>query len=79
MVSIRNGAVDEKVLRKVRMTEEDVWQDPRTEGTSHLEHAAEARMERSGPLSVVEIAAPDDVQKVRVGIPAGPCAADAAA
>ncbi|MBL0407651.1 DUF421 domain-containing protein [Microvirga aerilata] len=77
VVLVRDGAVDEKVLRKVHVTEKDLWEDLRTKGISDLKQVAEARLERSGQLSVikakqepkvVEVSVAEGVQKVRVEI-----------
>jgi uncharacterized membrane protein YcaP (DUF421 family) len=62
-------------MRHAHMSERDLWEDLRGEGVSRLEQVSEARLERSGKLSVikaraepkvVEIAVADGVQTVRV-------------
>jgi uncharacterized membrane protein YcaP (DUF421 family) len=77
VVLVRDGAVDKKVLRKVHITGRDLWEDLRTKGISDLKQVAEARLERSGKLSVikakqepkfVEVSVAEGVQKVRVEI-----------
>jgi uncharacterized membrane protein YcaP (DUF421 family) len=72
---VRDGRVDGEVMRKVHMSERDLWEDLRGKGVSRLEQVAEARLERSGKLSVlqarreprvVEIKVADGVQTVRL-------------
>jgi uncharacterized membrane protein YcaP (DUF421 family) len=72
---IRDGQIDWATLRKAHMSERDLWEDLRGKGVSRLEQVAEARLERSGELSVirargeakvVEIRVADGVQTVRV-------------
>ncbi len=53
-VIIRDGAVDEKALRSAHMTEDDLAEDLREEGLSSPRQAKEARLERSGNLSVIK-------------------------
>jgi len=74
-VVIRDGSVDEHVLRKAHMTEHDLWEDLRTKGISELRQVAEARLERSGQLSVirakqdpkiVDVRIADGVQTIRI-------------
>ncbi|MBL0406823.1 DUF421 domain-containing protein [Microvirga aerilata] len=74
---IRDGQVDEQAMRKVHMTEHDLWEDLRGKGVSDLKQVAEARLERSGNLSVikarqdpkvVEVRVQDRVQVVRIEI-----------
>jgi uncharacterized membrane protein YcaP (DUF421 family) len=81
-VLIRDGAIDRTRLRQSHMTERDLWEDLRAEGISRLDEVAEARLERSGKLSVikanrgkaecepriVDIRVSDGVQIVRVEI-----------
>jgi uncharacterized membrane protein YcaP (DUF421 family) len=77
VVLVRDGAVDEKVLRKVHITEKDLWEDLRTKGISDMRQVAEACLERSGQLSVIkakqeprviEVSVAEGVQKVRIEI-----------
>ncbi len=77
VVLVRDAAVDEKVLRKVHVTEKDLWEDLRTKGISDLKQVAEARLERSGQLSVIKakqepkvayVSVAEGVQKVRIEI-----------
>jgi len=78
-VLIRDGKPDWRRLRKSHMTEKDLWEDLRAKGISRLEEVAEARLERSGNLSVIkargeekgapkilDIRVADGVQTVRV-------------
>ena len=74
-VLVRDGEVDWRAMRKAHMSERDLWEDLRGKGVSHLEQVAEARLERSGELSVlrargepkiVEIGVADGVQTVRI-------------
>jgi uncharacterized membrane protein YcaP (DUF421 family) len=72
---VRDGRIDWATMRQAHMSERDLWEDLRGKGVSRLEQAAEARLERSGELSViwargepkvVEIGVADGVQTVRV-------------
>ena len=74
---IQNGQVDEQAMRKSHMTEHDLWEDLRSKSVSSLAEVKEARLERSGQLSViqtktepkvVEVAVRDGVQTVRIEI-----------
>ena len=74
-VLVRDGTVAREDMRQAHMSEGDLWEDLRGEGVSRLEQVAEARLERSGKLSVikarpepkvVEIVVADGVQTVRV-------------
>ncbi len=74
-VLIRDGAIDRRALRRAHMGERDLWEDLRAKGVARLEQVAEARLERSGELSVIrarpepkiiEIAVAGGVQTVRV-------------
>ncbi len=76
-VLVRDGQIEEATMRKAHMTEHDLWQDLRGEGLSNLKQVAEARLERSGKLSVikgkpepklVEVTVQDGVQTVRIEI-----------
>jgi uncharacterized membrane protein YcaP (DUF421 family) len=75
---VRDGQVDESAMRKSHMTEHDLWEDLRVKGVSDLKQVAEARLERSGSLSVikakaeprvVEVQVQAGVQTVRIEIP----------
>jgi uncharacterized membrane protein YcaP (DUF421 family) len=72
---VRDGRVDRETMRKVHMSERDLWEDLRSNGVSSLEEVAEARLERSGRPSVlrakrkpeiVEFRVMDGVQTVRI-------------
>jgi uncharacterized membrane protein YcaP (DUF421 family) len=72
---VRDGRIDWATMRRSHMSEHDLWEDLRTKGISQLEQVAEARLERSGELSVVqarrepklvEIGVADGVQTVRI-------------
>jgi uncharacterized membrane protein YcaP (DUF421 family) len=74
---IQDGQVDEQAMRKSHMTKHDLLEDLRGKGVSDLKQVAEARLERSGNLSVirakpdpkvVEVRVWDGVQTVRVEI-----------
>src|SRR3954452_17536059 len=74
-VLIRDGTIGWEAMRHAHMSERDLWEDLRGEGVSRLEQVSEARLERSGKLSVikaraepkvVEIAVADGVQTVHV-------------
>lgn len=74
-VLIRDGAIDRRAMRQAHVGERDLWEDLRAKGVSRLEQVAEARLERSGELSVIkarrepkviEVAVAGGVQTVRV-------------
>lgn len=74
-VLVRMGEVDAAAMRAAHMTGHDLWEDLRRKGISRLEQVEEARLERSGNLSViearhepkvVEVAVREGVQTVRV-------------
>ena len=74
-VLVRDGALDREAMRRAHISEHDLREDLRGEGVSRLERVAEARLERSGRLSVieaqpepkvVEVAVAEGVQIVRV-------------
>ncbi|WP_445500669.1 DUF421 domain-containing protein [Microvirga sp. G4-2] len=76
-VLVCNGDVDTSALRVTHMTEHDLWEDLRGKGISRLEQVEEARLERSGNLSVIkahtgakvkEVTVQDGVQTVRIEI-----------
>jgi len=76
-VLVRNGDVDTSAMQATHMTEHDLWEDLRGKGISRLEQVEEARLERSGNLSVikahagpkvVEVTVRDGVQTVRIEI-----------
>src|SRR4051812_19902195 len=53
-VLVRDSAIDREAMRQAHMSEGDLWEDLRGEGVSRLEQVAEARLERSGRLSVIK-------------------------
>lgn len=72
---VHDGSVERKRMRETHITEHDLWEDLRGKGISDLKQIAEARLERSGQLSVieagrepriVEITIANGVQTVRV-------------
>jgi uncharacterized membrane protein YcaP (DUF421 family) len=63
---VRNGQADKHAMRRVHMTENDLWEDLRTKGVSNLDRVAEARLERSGQLSVINAKSEPRVVDVRV-------------
>jgi uncharacterized membrane protein YcaP (DUF421 family) len=74
---VRDGSVDERNLRKAHMTEHDLDEDLRSKSVSRLDEVAEARLERSGQLSVIkaksepkviEVQVAEGVQTVRIEI-----------
>lgn len=66
---VRDGEVQRETLRKAHMTERDLWEDLRSRGVSRLDQVAEARLERSGEVSVIRAAAKPKV--VEIGVQAG--------
>lgn len=50
---VKKGEVRWDELSAAHMTEHDLWEDLRREGVSRLEQVAEARLERSGEMSVI--------------------------
>lgn len=65
-VLVRDGAADAKGLRKAHMTEGDLWEDLRGKGVSDLAGVAEARLERSGELSVIKAKSAPRILDIRV-------------
>src|SRR5690349_219304 len=74
---IRDGKPDEREMHKAHMTDRDLWEDLRGKSVSRLDEVAEARLERSGNLSVIktkgapkiiDVRVADGVQTVRVEI-----------
>jgi len=51
---IKNGKVDQKALRAAHMSNDDLDEDLRDKGVDDPAKVAEARLERSGKLSVVK-------------------------
>ncbi len=54
VIVIRNGDIDQKQLRRLRMTIEDLFSQLREKGVGHLEEVAYAIMETNGMLSVLK-------------------------
>jgi uncharacterized membrane protein YcaP (DUF421 family) len=76
-ILVKGGQIDAEALRAAHMSERDLWEELRSKSISDLNEVAEARLERSGSLSVikakrepkiVEIAVADGVQTVRLEI-----------
>jgi uncharacterized membrane protein YcaP (DUF421 family) len=76
-VLVRKGDVDTSAMRATHMTEHDLWEDLRGKGIARLEQVEEARLERSGNLSVikrepgpkiVDVRVQDGVQTIRIEI-----------
>jgi len=63
---VRDGAPDREAMRRAHVSERDVWEDLRGKGVSRLERVAEARLERSGRLSVIEARPEPKVVEVKV-------------
>jgi uncharacterized membrane protein YcaP (DUF421 family) len=63
---VRDGEIDEQVMRKTHMTEHDLWEDLRGKSGSDLKQIAEARLERNGQLSVLEAKPEPKVVEVKV-------------
>lgn len=63
---VRDGQIDEKAMRKSHMTERDLWEDLRGKSVSDREQVAEARLERSGSLSVIKAKSAPKVVEIRV-------------
>ena len=51
---IKDGRVDQAALRRTHMSRDDLDEDLRQEGVDDISRVAEARLERSGHLSVVK-------------------------
>lgn len=54
VIVIREGKVDQKQLRRLRMTVEDLFSQLRENGIGHLEEVSYAIMETNGSLSVLK-------------------------
>ena len=75
-VLVRDGKPDRDAMRRAHITEHDLDEDLRTEGLDRAETVKEARLERSGKVSVVkrgearvvEVRVEDGVQVVRVEV-----------
>jgi len=66
LLLVRDGQIDSAALRRAHMTEHDLWEDLRSKGITDLKHVAEARLERSGQVSVSKAAHAPKVVEVRV-------------
>jgi uncharacterized membrane protein YcaP (DUF421 family) len=66
---IRDGGPDQRAMRRADITEHDLHEDLRAEGLEGLDNVKEARLERSGKLSVVKRSEPKVVEvKVEQGV-----------
>jgi len=66
---VRNGQVDEAMMRKTHITPRDLDEDLRSGGVDDAAKVAEARLERNGRVSVIK--APSQPQVVDVEVAAG--------
>jgi uncharacterized membrane protein YcaP (DUF421 family) len=69
VVLVRNGEFDWDMMRKTHITEHDLWEDLRSKGVSDITQVAEARLERSGELSVIKAKPPPKV--IEIGVSEG--------
>jgi uncharacterized membrane protein YcaP (DUF421 family) len=53
-VLVRNGRVDREALRKTHMSDDDLEEDLRQQGVAKASDVKEARLERSGKVSVIK-------------------------
>jgi uncharacterized membrane protein YcaP (DUF421 family) len=53
-VLVRNGQVDREALRKSHMSDDDLDEDLRQQGVAKVSDVKEARLERSGKVSVIK-------------------------
>jgi uncharacterized membrane protein YcaP (DUF421 family) len=74
---IRDGEIDTHVMKKTHTTTKDLEEDLRSQGLVDWSGVKEARLERSGKVSVVKAESPpkvvevdvaDGVQRVRIEI-----------
>ncbi len=63
---VREGQADKPAMDKEHLTEHDLWEDLRTRGIANLAQVKEARLERSGQLSVIRSAGEPKVLDVKV-------------
>ena len=63
---VRDGEIDEAMMRKTHMTERDLEEDLRGQGMADTAKVAEARLERSGSVSVVKADSGPKVVDVQV-------------
>lgn len=52
-VLVRDGIIDRAEMHAAHITDGDLWEDLRGNGISDLSEVAEARLERSGQISVI--------------------------
>ena len=52
-VLVRDGVIDRAEMNAAHITDGDLWEDLRGNGVSDLSEVAEARLERSGGISVI--------------------------
>jgi len=63
---VRGGEVDEHMMRKTHLTRRDLEEDLRSNGVTDASDVAEARLERSGQVSVVKKPSQPKVVEVQV-------------
>ena len=63
---VRDGRIDWATMRQAHMSERDLWEDLRGKGVSDLAGVAEARLERSGELSVIKAKSAPRILDIRV-------------
>ncbi|MDQ4088412.1 MAG: DUF421 domain-containing protein [Pseudomonadota bacterium] len=63
---VKDGKVDEAMMRKTHVTGRDLDEDLRGEGVSDVSQVAEGRLERSGQLSVIKAKAEPKIVDVQV-------------
>lgn len=69
VIVIRDGKVDQKQLRRLRMTIEDLFSQLRENGTTHLEDVAYAIVETNGTVSVIKKPGSDTPTCDLLGVP----------
>ena len=65
-ILVRDGAVDDKLMGTCHMTEHDLWEDLRGKSVADLKDVKEARLERSGQLSVIKAKSAPRILDVQV-------------
>ena len=74
-ILVKDGRIEAEALRAAHMSDRDLWEELRSKSIADLNEVAEARLERSGSLSVIkakrepkviEIVVAEGVQTVRV-------------
>lgn len=63
---VREGAIDERMMRKTHMTEKDLREDLRSSGVDDVSEVAEARLERNGSVSVIKRSGPPKIVEIEV-------------